>query len=137
MITTFYTASALSSQAFLVGGLRKRLLKPIRAHFYFRSCTTFHPLNGVVAGLEHAKDSFDHALFLPRDAHLCRQSPPKIVGIQSFRYDPSGGMHLFDIPLSCERAQQYLQEERSMKLLQNPHVWLRSLIIVYAFKPLI
>lgn len=87
--------------------------------------TTFHPLNGIAAGLEHAKNFFDYALFLPCDTPFI--SAPAIQQLlqtsPSVAIDPLGSVHplLIHIPISwVERAKQYLQEERSMKSFAEP-----------------
>ena len=50
---------------FLVGKpSQQRLLNQYKTPWISDQSTTFHPLNGVVAGLQHARSHFDSALFL-------------------------------------------------------------------------
>ena len=120
------TASTVSPQVFLVGKpSQKSTLSQYGCCWISDQATTFHPLNGIVAGLKHAKEFFDHALFLPCDTpfvsakalqRLLQHSP-------SVASDLSEDIHplLIHIPISwIERAQQYLQEERSMKSFAEP-----------------
>ena len=120
------TASALSSQVFLVGKpSQKTTLSQYGHTFISDHATTFHPLNGVFAGLEHAKESFEHVLFLPCDTPFISTEAIQKLWLHSpsVAIDPSGNIHplLIHIPISwIERAQQYLQEERSMKSFAEP-----------------
>lgn len=120
------TTSALSSQVFLVGKPPQRTTLSQYGHAWiFDESTTFHPLNGIVAGLAHASESFEQALFLPCDTpfvsvealqQLLQHSPSVAV-------DPSGSLHplLIHIPISwIERAQQFLLNEQSMKSFAEP-----------------
>ena len=134
------TTSRLSTPTFLVGKpSQQRLLNQYKAPWISDRSTTFHPLNGVVAGLQHAQSHFDSALFLPCDTpflsseclfKLLQDSP-------SVAIDPSGRCHplLLHIPTTwIERANQYLSVEGSMKsfaepagLVELPHDSLRNL----------
>ena len=99
------TASTLSSPVFLVGKpAQKTTLSEYGHTFISDHATTFHPLNGVVAGLEHAKESFEHVLFLPCDTpFISTESLQRLLDHSpSVAMDPSGGIHplLIHIPLS-------------------------------------
>ena len=84
------TVSTLSSPVFLVGKpSQKTTLSQYGHTFISDHATTFHPLNGVVTGLEHKKESFEHVLFCPVTHHLFLQSSARVIGTQSFRCDGS------------------------------------------------
>ena len=120
------TASTLSSKVFLVGKPSQMSTLSQYGHTFISDhATTFHPLNGVVAGLEHAKKSFEHALFLPCDTPFMSTEAMQrlLLHSPSVAMDPAGNIHplLIHIPISCiERAQQYLHDERSMKSFAEP-----------------
>ena len=66
------TVSTLQSNIFLVGKPSQKINLQQYGHSWISDhATTFHPLNGIVAGLEHAKDSFAHAFSYLVIHHLC------------------------------------------------------------------
>ena len=115
------TVSKLRSNIFLVGKPSQKInLRQYGYSFVSDHSTTFHPLNGIVAGLEHAKESFAQALFLPCDTPFVSADSLQLLlqHSPSVATDPFGRIHplLMHIPISwVERAQHYLHEERSMK----------------------
>ena len=120
------TVSTLQSNIFLVGKPSQKINLHQYGHSWISDhATTFHPLNGIVAGLEHAKESFAQALFLPCDTPFVSADSLQLLlqHSPSVAVDPSKRIHplLMHIPISwIERAQHHLQKERSMKSFAEP-----------------
>lgn len=133
------TVSSLQSPTFLVGKpSQQEHLKQYNTNWISDQSNAFHPLNGVVSALQHAKGLFSTALFLPCDTPFIStecifqllQSTPSVA------VDPAGRIHplMLHIPVSwIDRAHRYLTEERSMKtfaktaqLVEMPHDSLRN-----------
>ena len=86
----------------------------------------YHPLNGVVTGLEHAQSNgFRRALFLPCDTPFITTKDIQMLlkKCPSVAQDPSKGIHplILHIPATWSmRAQLFLKEQRSMKSFAEP-----------------
>ena len=135
-----HTVSALHFPTFLVGKpWQQPHLEQYSINWISDQTSTFHPLNGVVSALAHAKGLFSTALFLPCDTPFIStecvfqllQSTPSVA------VDPTGRIHplLLHIPVSwIDRARQHLEKGGSMKtfaetakLVEIPHDSLRNL----------
>ena len=118
---TLNTVSLLDRPAFLVGKpSQQSTLKQYDTPWISDLNATYHPLNGIFAGLEHAKSHFDSALFLPCDMpFLSVKSILKLLQKKpSVAVDSSGRRHplVLHIPVSwSDRASLYLEKEESMK----------------------
>ena len=133
------TTSTLNTPTFWLENPRNKAAQSIQDTVDFRSEHHFSPLNGVVAGLQHARSHFDSALFLPCDTpFLSSECLLKLLrDTPSVAVDPSGRSQplLLHIPTAwIERANHYLSFEGSMKafaepagLVELPHDSLRNL----------
>ena len=120
------TVSTLQSPIFLVGkSKQKAVLSQYNTPWISDHTTTFHPLNGVVSALSHAKPLFENALFLPCDTpFISLDSIRKLLErVPSVAVDSAGQMHplLLHVPVSwVDRANRYLENEASMKAFAEP-----------------
>ncbi len=123
---TLNTVALLAHHTFLVGKpAQQRTLKQYDTPWISDLNATYHPLNGISAGLEHAKTHFDSALFLPCDMpFLSVNSIRKLLKeVPSVAVDSSGRRHplVLHIPVSwVDRASLYLEKEESMKAFAEP-----------------
>lgn len=120
------TLSPLPSPVFLVGKPEQQtILNQYGQEWVSDRNVTYHPLNGVVAGLEHAIGNFEQTLFLPCDTPFVsvRSIERLLQNCPSVAIDPLGEIHplMLHIPVSwIERARQFLRDERSMKSFAEP-----------------
>lgn len=120
------TVSLLDRPIFLVGkSSQQPSLSQYNTAWISDQTTTFHPLNGVVTALEHAKRNFDSALFLPCDTPFLTSEGVQqlLLNSPSVAVDPSGRLHplLLHIPVSwIDRAYRHLQKQYSMKSFATP-----------------
>ena len=86
----------------------------------------FHPLNGLVRGLEHASKNMLHtALFLPCDTpFISTESIQKmLIKSPTVAADPKGNVHplMLHIPIYwIDRAKNFLRTQSSMKAFAEP-----------------
>ena len=116
-----HTVSALHMPTFLVGKPSQQSYLGLYSTNWISDQTdAFHPLNGVLTALEHAKGLFTSALILPCDTpFISTECILQLLKISpSVAVDPSGRIHplLLNIPISwIDRAQHHLEKQGSMK----------------------
>ena len=116
------TVAAVHTPCFLIGKeTQHEQLQQYGTPSIFDQNELFHPLNGVVTGLQHAyANGFQRALFLPCDTPFITAEDIRMLlrKCPSIAQDPNGRRHplIMHIPVTWfSRAKQFLNEQRSMK----------------------